>query len=163
MRELEAPQVKILNARMMGRAEITILTFERPSLPRRGIFDGGVHHCYQHRPRPQFCTMCFGTGHRADVCPDSNRPRCRNFAQIIHDLAQEHECPPCSPNCNGGHPADDPDCEVHCTADKVVRQAAHLKRLQLREEEHAANDEPNKVPIETPSNSRSRSRSRYRS
>ncbi|KAH7979445.1 hypothetical protein HPB49_009430 [Dermacentor silvarum] len=128
------------------------------------IFGGGIYRCYPHHPREQFCTTCFGTGHYADVCPDSNRPHCRNCAQITH-LAQEHECMSCCPNCNRDHPADDPDCKVRRTADKAVWQAVYLKKLQLGEEEErsAAQDKPKNVTIESPSTSQSRSKSRSKS
>ncbi|KAH7973982.1 hypothetical protein HPB49_008131 [Dermacentor silvarum] len=131
---------------------------------RRIIFGSGIYRCYPHHPREQFCTTCFGTGHYANVCPESNRPHCRNCAQITH-LAQEHECMSCCPNCNRDHPADDPDCKVRRTTDKAVWQAVYLKELQLGEEEErsAAQDKPKKVTIEDPSTSQSRSKSRSKS
>ncbi|KAH7932763.1 hypothetical protein HPB49_002389 [Dermacentor silvarum] len=103
------------------------------------IFGGGVYRCVPHRPKAQFCSTCFAIGHKSDVCRDSGKPRCRTCGKTAGDHVDDHDCKPGCPNCGKDHKADDPTCEVRQAADKAVREAAYLKRLQQREDDKQTN------------------------
>ncbi|KAH7974004.1 hypothetical protein HPB49_008304 [Dermacentor silvarum] len=85
-------------------------------------------------PRRNFAQQAFAIGHRSDVCHDSGKPRCRTCGRTVGDPVDDHDCKPGCPNCGKDHKADDLTCEVRQAADKVVREAAYLKRLQQRED-----------------------------
>ncbi|KAH7938468.1 hypothetical protein HPB49_023867 [Dermacentor silvarum] len=139
MRELRAPNYEIIAARMMGKTSTAIITFKGSHVPRQVIFGGGVYRCVPHRPKAQFCSTCFAIGHRSDVCRDSGKPRCRTCGKTVGDPVDDHDCKPGCPNCGKDHKADDPTCEVRQAADKAVREAAYLKRLQQREDDKQTN------------------------
>ncbi|KAH7973858.1 hypothetical protein HPB49_005771 [Dermacentor silvarum] len=149
MRELRALNYEIIAARMMGKTSTAIITFKGSHVPRQVIFGGGVYRCVPHRPKAQFCSTCFAIGHRSDVCRDSGKPRCRTCGKTVGDPVDDHDCKPGCPYCGKDHKADDPTCEVRQAADKAVREAAYLKRLQQREDDKQTNSHHRK-PKPTP-------------
>ncbi|KAH7965818.1 hypothetical protein HPB49_011295 [Dermacentor silvarum] len=124
---------------MMGKTSTAIITFKGSHVPRQVIFGGGVYRCIPHRPKAQFFSTCFAIGHRSDVCRDSGKPRCRTCGKTVGDPVGDHDCKPGCRNCGKDHKADDPTCEMRQAADKAVREAAYLKRLQQREHDKQTN------------------------
>ncbi|KAH7941066.1 hypothetical protein HPB49_009723 [Dermacentor silvarum] len=94
MDNLRSPQAPILFARMLGKSTAAPITFDGLEVPRRIFY--------------YVCSICLKTGHRADICPTPESPRCKNCG---------HENPPedhqCQPNCvlsGGDHSVTDPSC-----------------------------------------------------
>lgn len=134
MTHLKAEGFTILNARMMGRTETALITFQGTHIPRTVLYRQGEYRCRPHHPKAQFCTTCFALGHRADVCPRAGTHRCRLCGTQLQSSDQEHICNPGCVNCGKDHPADSPQCETRRKADKAVTHAAYLKRLRIREQ-----------------------------
>ncbi|KAL1470224.1 hypothetical protein MTO96_024503 [Rhipicephalus appendiculatus] len=67
--EMQATDIQILQARMMGQTNIALVTFDGLRVPRFVRFLGAELRCYPHRPRQQVCKTCLKLGHRADHCP----------------------------------------------------------------------------------------------
>ncbi|KAH7978479.1 hypothetical protein HPB49_005603 [Dermacentor silvarum] len=86
LENLRYSEASILHARMMGSTNQALVTFS-------GI---------------QICSVCLSMGHRADVCPMSDKPRC--VACGTSNPLPEHECTPKFIHCGGDHPATDPRC-----------------------------------------------------
>lgn len=135
MAHLSAGAVPILNARMMGRTETALITFQGSHVPRTVLYRHGEYRCVPHHPKAQFCTTCFAIGHRADICPQAGTCRCRHCgAQLSSSPGQHHSCNPRCVNCGKNHAADSPTCPIRRKADIAVTKAAYLKRLRIREQ-----------------------------
>ncbi|KAG0423031.1 hypothetical protein HPB47_001179 [Ixodes persulcatus] len=109
MEGLYARETDIVFARMMGRINTAIVTFEGLSVPRFICHDGGEYRCYTHRPKQQVCGACLEVGHWVDVCPHPERSRCRTCGKPnLSD--QQHACKPFCIHCTGDHPSTDSKC-----------------------------------------------------
>ncbi|KAH7974578.1 hypothetical protein HPB49_017065 [Dermacentor silvarum] len=71
MGNLWDPDSGILTARMMGSTHTALITFSGSHIPRWVNYRGVMVRCAPHKPRAQFCTVCSGLGHCADVCPNT--------------------------------------------------------------------------------------------
>ncbi|KAG0438026.1 hypothetical protein HPB47_017181 [Ixodes persulcatus] len=60
---------EIISARMLGKSNSAIITFNGNRLPRYVIYRATRTRCYLYRPHMHACTVCLKPGHRADVCP----------------------------------------------------------------------------------------------
>ncbi|CAN7975119.1 unnamed protein product, partial [Ixodes persulcatus] len=72
---LIAPGHTIITARMMGRTETELITYEGSYVPRTVLYCQAEYRCYPHRPYAQQCTPCHRLGHRADACPQAPTTR----------------------------------------------------------------------------------------
>lgn len=131
---LSAEGVTILSARMMGHTETALITFLGSRVPRTVMYRQTEHRCVPHRPKAQFCTTCYGIGHRADVCPRAGTHRCRHCGTQLSHPDQRHPCYTRCVNCGRDHAADSPKCPIRRKADKAITKAAYLKRMRIREQ-----------------------------
>ncbi|KAH7979485.1 hypothetical protein HPB49_009553 [Dermacentor silvarum] len=76
LENLRCSEAPILHARMMGSTNQALVTFSGIQVPRHVRLYGAELRCYIYRPRQQICSVCLSMGHRADVCPTSDKPRC---------------------------------------------------------------------------------------
>ncbi|KAH7948957.1 hypothetical protein HPB49_003632 [Dermacentor silvarum] len=88
--------------------------------------------CASYKPRAQFCTVCSGIGHRADVCPNTEVIKCLTCGLTLDSQNQLHTCCMGCPHCGGDHQARDSRCEVRAAADRALRQTQYARRLRLR-------------------------------
>ncbi|KAH7979151.1 hypothetical protein HPB49_008501 [Dermacentor silvarum] len=93
---------------MMGSTNQALVTFSGIQVPRHVRLYGAELRCYIYRPRQQICSVCLSMGHRADVCPTPDKPRC--VACGTSNPLPEHECTPKCIHCGGDHLATDPRC-----------------------------------------------------
>ncbi|KAG0410744.1 hypothetical protein HPB47_012165 [Ixodes persulcatus] len=124
MEGLYARETNILFARMMGRTNTAIVTFEGLSVPRFLCYDGGEYRCYTHRPKQQVCGACLEVGHRVDVCPHPERSRCRTCGKP-NPSDQPHACKPFCIHCSGDHPSTDSKCPARIRPPHNKRRSNH--------------------------------------
>ncbi|KAH7949753.1 hypothetical protein HPB49_015106 [Dermacentor silvarum] len=102
LENLRCSEAPILHARMMGSTNQALVTFSGIQVPRHVRLYGAELRCYIYRPRQQICSMCLSMGHRADVCPTPDKPRC--VACGTSNPLPEHECTPKCIHCGGDLP-----------------------------------------------------------
>ncbi|KAH7937914.1 hypothetical protein HPB49_017548 [Dermacentor silvarum] len=105
---LRCSEAPILHARMMGFTNQALVTFSGIQVPRHVRLYGAELRCYIYRTRQQICSACLSMGHRADVCPTPDKPRC--VACGTASPLPEHECTPKCIHWGGDHLATDPRC-----------------------------------------------------
>ncbi|KAG0431272.1 hypothetical protein HPB47_021941 [Ixodes persulcatus] len=135
---LIAPGHTIITARMMGRTESALITYEGSYVPRTVLYCQAEYRCYPHCPKAQQCTLCHRLGHRADVCPQDPTTRlCPTCSADIMNIppTQPHECTPSCLNCGEEHPSTCPTCPARVKADAKAVQTAYKQRLQARRAE----------------------------
>lgn len=134
--KLVSPGPEILTARMMGKTETAIITFEGTHVPFQVLYNQAEYRCRPHRPKSQLCNICLKIGHRADVCPNKSSKRiCNICSSDITLLPPEatHECTPYCVNCDGNHPPTEAQCPARLRANAEVTKAAYLRRLKQRQ------------------------------
>lgn len=133
---LRAP---VLHARMMGPTNTALITFSGTHVPHYVRMYGAELRCHIYRPRQQVCSVCLSMGHRADVCPMPDKPRCA--ACGISNPPKEHECTPKCIHCDAAHPATDPRCPSR-------QLPAHNKSHVLREHNKRKEQRPPPGPAQ---------------
>ncbi|KAH7981736.1 hypothetical protein HPB52_000982 [Rhipicephalus sanguineus] len=69
--------VELVQTIMIGNTKSAALTFYGDKLPRTVYLNGRELICHPFRAILQVCKVCRGKGHRADVCPQADKPTCR--------------------------------------------------------------------------------------
>ncbi|KAL1471319.1 hypothetical protein MTO96_023726 [Rhipicephalus appendiculatus] len=110
--------VELVQARMIGNTKSAALTFYGDKLPRTVYFYGGELICHPFRATLQVCKVCREKGHRADVCPQPDKPICRLCG--THNPTTGHPCQLICASCGEAHLTGDPAC------------SKRLKPVQLR-------------------------------
>ncbi|KAM7305462.1 hypothetical protein ISCGN_015359 [Ixodes scapularis] len=100
---------RVLNARMMGKSDAALITFQGIRVPRFVRFGMVECRCKPYFPKEQVCDVCLGLGHRRDVCPYPEQNKCSTCGLLNGDM-EEHECSPYCIHCKGQHPSNDPKC-----------------------------------------------------
>lgn len=98
----------LVHARMMGNTRSALLTFNGPRVPYYIKFDCELVRCRPYRRAVQTCKCCGDVGHRHDVCPQPDQPRCP--ACGISNPPPDHPCVPRCKLCEGPHPTAHKDC-----------------------------------------------------
>lgn len=163
--------VELVQARMIGNTKSAALTFYGDKLPRTVYFYGGELICHPFRATLQVCKVCREKGHRADVCPQPDKPICRICGTL--NPTAGHPCELICASCGEAHLTGDPLCAkrlkpvkrrngINPTSEKQVPPQAPQAppRWFASEEQEALYT--GRTPTQTPPNSRSRSRSRQR-
>lgn len=66
---LESEQTRILFARLMGRSNTVLVTFEGLRVPHYVLFHRTAMRCYPYRPKSVICLNCMTIGPKSEVCP----------------------------------------------------------------------------------------------
>lgn len=153
---LHSPGPRIITARMMGKSESVLITFEGTYIPYHILYHRAEYRCRPHRPRAPLCYACLRIGHRSEVCTLKNHiALCENCCADVTTLGdEEHRCSPFCHNCSGDHPPTSNDCPARNQANAKVRQGAYHRRIRQRHEPTNQPDSPKplpKVPATTPS------------
>lgn len=98
----------LIHARLMGKTRSALLTFGGTRIPYYIKFDCEMLRCRPYRRTLQTCKCCGEIGHRQDVCPQPDKPRCPSCG--ISNPSQDHNCVPHCQLCNGPHPTAHRDC-----------------------------------------------------
>lgn len=132
MQHLRSFDTTILAARMMGRTETAIITFEGSIIPRKVVYQHALFRCKPHHPTAQFCDNCLLYGHRQDNCLNKTLTRCRNCTKQLKQADETHTCFLLCIHCGGEHRTNDPECPVKRQQDQRLARGAYLQRLKLR-------------------------------
>ncbi|KAL1469008.1 hypothetical protein MTO96_041100 [Rhipicephalus appendiculatus] len=100
--------VTIVQARMLGKSETAMITFDGPIVPRFEYYYGGEMRCLPYQPTRQYCKLCKSQGHRTDVCPTPTVNVCSDCR--LKDPPKDHECVPECALCGGAHPTAAKEC-----------------------------------------------------
>lgn len=101
--------VKILYARMLGKSQSAVITFEGKIVPRYVYYYGGEIRCYLYRSSRQVCYTCLKAGHRADVCPTPDVVVCSKCTEPV--IEDGHSCEPRCVLCTEAHPTGAKECK----------------------------------------------------
>ncbi|KAH7962873.1 hypothetical protein HPB52_018431 [Rhipicephalus sanguineus] len=66
---LRCETAKIIDARLLGKTNMLLLTFDTESPPSRLVFDYEITKVHEYRPKVIACYNCHGLGHIAKYCP----------------------------------------------------------------------------------------------
>ncbi|KAH7934067.1 hypothetical protein HPB49_021025 [Dermacentor silvarum] len=119
--------VTIVQARMLGKSETAVITFDGPIVPRFVYYYGGEMSCVPYRPTRQYCKLCKSQGHRTDVCPTPTAKACSNCR--LRDPPEDHTCEPECALCGEAHPTAASECTKKL---KWVPQRGRPQLLQRR-------------------------------
>lgn len=123
----------ILAARIMGKTETAIITFEGSTVPWKVLYHRAIFRCWPHHPKAQFCSLCLMYDHRADNCPTrSTTIRCADCTKQLKQQGEEHQCFLLCIHCGGEHRTNDPDCPIKKQKDQRRTKESYLQRIRLR-------------------------------
>lgn len=105
---LQANKPLLLHARLMGRTTSALLTFDGPHVPFYVKVGSILYRCRPFRRSVQVCRLCGELGHRQDVCPNPDRPKCIDCG--LNNPASDHQCAPKCKLCNQPHTTAGKDC-----------------------------------------------------
>ncbi|KAH9374325.1 hypothetical protein HPB48_012896 [Haemaphysalis longicornis] len=125
----------IVAARRMGK-KTALITFESKRPPRYVLYYNCMMAVAPYTPKSVICNVCHDIGDKADICPNSQHPRCakcgKEHADGISDCTGSS--PQCE-NCGGSHVATDPRCKKRIEANKGIR-ARQARRRPFRGSTH---------------------------
>ncbi|KAG0418360.1 hypothetical protein HPB47_004932 [Ixodes persulcatus] len=125
--------VPVLTARMMGKTETALITFEGTYVPYTIYYRRLQFRCHPHKPKSQQCQNCLQLGHRAEVCPKKGKLTvCDICYQENMTSDTLHNCVPYCVNCKEEHASKDPNCPAKKQADAQATLAAYKRRVQQR-------------------------------
>ncbi|KAL1483425.1 hypothetical protein MTO96_033198 [Rhipicephalus appendiculatus] len=160
--------VTIVQARMLGKSETAVITFDGPILPRFVYYYGGEMPCVPYQPTRQYCKLCKSQGHRTDVCPTPMTKACSNCR--LRDPPEDHTCEPECALCGGDHPTAASECtkKLKRVPQRGRPPLSHKHSTPqtygiLKRRWFSTDREDSAPPGEARSSSRSRSRSTSRS
>ncbi|KAH9360921.1 hypothetical protein HPB48_003580 [Haemaphysalis longicornis] len=105
----------------MGK-KTALITFEGKRPPRYVLYYNCMMAVASYTPKSVICNLCHDIGHKADICPNSQHPRCAKCGKEHADGISD--CTGSSPqrkNCGGSHVAMDPRCKKRIEANKGIR------------------------------------------
>lgn len=105
---LQANKPLLLHARLMGRTTSALLTFQGPHVPFYVKVGSILYRCRPFRRTVQVCQLCGDTGHRQDVCPNPDNPKCPSCG--LSNPATGHPCSPMCKLCSLPHTTASKDC-----------------------------------------------------
>ncbi|KAG0431031.1 hypothetical protein HPB47_022150 [Ixodes persulcatus] len=125
--------VPVLTARMMGKTETALITFEGTYVPYTIYYRRLQFRCHPHKPKSQQCQNCLQLSHRAEVCPKKGKLTvCDICYQENMTSDTLHNCVPYCVNCKEEHASKDPNCPTKKQADAQATLAAYKRRVQQR-------------------------------
>ncbi|KAH9381618.1 hypothetical protein HPB48_004615 [Haemaphysalis longicornis] len=118
----------IVAARRMGK-KTALITFEGKRPPRYVLYYNCIMAVATHTPNSVICNLCHDIGHKADICPNSQHPRCAKCGKEHTDGISDFtgSSPQCK-NCGGSHIATDPRCKKRIEANKGIRARQARRR-----------------------------------
>lgn len=105
---LQANKPLLLHARLMGRTTSALLTFQGPHVPFYVKVGSLLYRCRPFRRSVQVCRLCGELGHRQDVCPNPDVPKCIDCG--LNNPPSDHQCAPTCKLCNLPHTTAGKDC-----------------------------------------------------
>lgn len=105
---LAANGPSLLHARLLGRTSSALLTFQGPHVPFYVKVGCLLTRCRPYRRAVQFCRICGDVGHRQDICPRPDEPKC--IACGTPSPSSDHNCQPSCKLCSLPHITASKDC-----------------------------------------------------
>lgn len=106
--------VEIIGARRLGKSRHIVVIFAGDSKPEYLRYWGATYIVRPFRNRIEACFNCRRVGHRADVCPQERKLRCRRCGEDTHTTPEWGTKAICVARCiicKGGHPTGSRSCE----------------------------------------------------
>ncbi|KAM7312129.1 hypothetical protein ISCGN_009034 [Ixodes scapularis] len=98
----------LLHARIMGNTRSALLTFQGTRVPFYVKGGSMLLRCRPFRRSVQVCHVCGELGHRMDVCPNPDSPKCLHCGQPTPSA--DHVCIPKCRLCSQPHTTAGKDC-----------------------------------------------------
>lgn len=105
---LQANQPTLIHARLMGRTRSALLTLQGFHVPFNVKVGSVLLRCRPFRRSVQVCRVCGELGHRMDVYPQPDNPKCPDCGQS--PPSADHECNPTCQLCSQPHTTAGKDC-----------------------------------------------------
>lgn len=114
-KELQArnPSIELVGARRLGTKHI-VAVFAGTERPEYVRYWGATYVVHPFKERIEACFNCRRTGHRADVCPQERKKRCKRCGEETHETPALGTKPSCRARCivcKGGHPTGGRNCK----------------------------------------------------
>ncbi|KAG0411073.1 hypothetical protein HPB47_011816 [Ixodes persulcatus] len=125
--------VPVLTARMMGKTETALITFEGTYVPCTIYYRRLRFRCRPHKSKSQQCQNCLQLGHRVEVCPKKGKITvCDICYQENMTSDTLHDCVPYCVSCKEEPASEDTNCPAKKQADAQVTLCAYKRRAQQR-------------------------------
>lgn len=108
MEYLQGNAPTLLHARIMGKTRSALLTFRTKFVPYYVKVGSVLIRCRPFRRSVQVCRVCGELGHRSDVCPTPDHPKCLNCG--LPNPPTSHSCDPKCQLCLLPHATAGKDC-----------------------------------------------------
>lgn len=105
---LQANKPTLIHARIMGHTSSALLTFQGLHVPFYVKVGSVLLRCRPFRRSVQVCRLCGELGHRMDVCPQPDNPKCPDCG--LSTPSADHECNPMCQLCSQPHTTAGKDC-----------------------------------------------------
>ncbi|KAG0414894.1 hypothetical protein HPB47_007940 [Ixodes persulcatus] len=99
----------IMHARILGKSNSALLTFQRPHVPFYVKVGSAYTRCRPHRRSEQYCRACGEVGHRQDVFPHPDTNQCSRCGEKV--ITELHECKPRCNICDQPHDMASKECK----------------------------------------------------
>ncbi|CAN7948421.1 unnamed protein product, partial [Ixodes pacificus] len=109
MELLSAKGHNIMHARMLGKSNSALLTFQGPHVPFYVKVGSAYTRCRPHRRSVQYCRACGEVGHRQDVCPHPDTNQCPRCGEKVNP--EGHECQPRCKICDQPYETASKECK----------------------------------------------------
>ncbi|KAH7955523.1 hypothetical protein HPB52_001197 [Rhipicephalus sanguineus] len=113
---LEVRRIKVL----------VVVLFEGMKVPNHVMCGSGMLPCTLYRRQVDVCYSCGDLGHRADVCPNPSKEKCRGCG--LASPASDNQCTPECTICGGPHLTADRKCKQRFQLPYIVRQRRRRRR-----------------------------------
>ncbi|XP_077550568.1 uncharacterized protein LOC144163645 [Haemaphysalis longicornis] len=131
----------ILQARRMGKTNSVIIVFEGRRVPYYVYYRGAEYRCFLHKKKHEFCTSCGRLGHRADVCPQPDKPFCKSCN--LENPPDNHVCELNCAICGEGHTTGDKKCRKRFKTPFLLKQRQWEKQHRGSRPKESSTDRSN--------------------
>ncbi|KAL1444093.1 hypothetical protein MTO96_045675 [Rhipicephalus appendiculatus] len=115
-----------LEVRRIKTTTTVVVLFEGMKVPNHVMCGSGMLPCTLYRRQVDVCYSCGNLGHRADVCPNPSKKKCRGCG--LASPANDHQCTPECTICGGPHLTADRKCKQRFQLPYIVRQRRRRRR-----------------------------------
>ncbi|KAH7972259.1 hypothetical protein HPB52_010055 [Rhipicephalus sanguineus] len=115
-----------LEVRRIKTTTTVVVLFEGMKVPNHVMCGSGMLPCTLYRRQVDVCYSCGDLGHRADVCPNPSKKKCRGCG--LASPASDHQCTPECTICGGPHLTADRKCKQRFQLPYIVRQRRRRRR-----------------------------------
>lgn len=104
------PDLQILDAKRLNTSNIAQILFQGTRVPFWIRYRSATYRCRPFRRKTEACTTCWRTGHRQDVCPNTQTTPQRCPKCGLPNAPEDHPCSPKCIVCEGPHVTGTAEC-----------------------------------------------------